>query len=209
MTLAQPIGIYLGLWKSFRPETPVPFPGTNTSYTTLHTDTSQDILGDFTIYISMQGAKTAGLSFNIADNDGVTWESTWNGICSYFGLKGVGPDETVDQVQGEQWIMRLRPQWAEWEQHHGLRQGTVENAPWEFFTIILYVFLLIEMLVLDLTNYMPLRGYYSEVNRNLDLTRTRSMGWNRTYDAVQSYHDSFDRLRDAKMLPRSQTITLS
>uniref|UniRef100_A0A8H7N4H5 PRISE-like Rossmann-fold domain-containing protein n=1 Tax=Bionectria ochroleuca TaxID=29856 RepID=A0A8H7N4H5_BIOOC len=136
MTIAHPIGLYLALWKSFRHTEPVPFPGTRTSYHTLHTDTSQDILGDFTIFLSMRGESSSGKSFNIADNDGVSWESTWGGICSYFGLKGVEPMDNTSSLQGEAWVTSIKSQWAEWEADHALKKGTVEAAPWEFFTII-------------------------------------------------------------------------
>ena len=84
----------------------------------------------------MQGDKTAGQSFNFADNDGVTWESTWPGICSYFGLNGVGPVDDPSFPQGEQWVMMERPNWAKWEEDHGLKTGIIEQTPWEFFTII-------------------------------------------------------------------------
>lgn len=136
MTIAHPIGLYLALWKAFRPGQAVPFPGTKTSYVTLHTDSSQDVLGDFTVFLSMQGEKSAGRSFNIADNDGVTWESTWDGICSYFGLNGVGPNDNPHFIQGEKWVIEQRSSWEAFEQDHGLKKGTIEKAPWEFFTII-------------------------------------------------------------------------
>ncbi|KAJ9611201.1 hypothetical protein H2200_004384 [Cladophialophora chaetospira] len=181
MTIAHPIGLYLSLWKSLQETDIVPFPGTETSYRTLHTDSAQDLLGDFTIYVSMQPDKTAGRSFNIADNDGVTWESTWPGICSCFGLKGTGPLDDPSFLQGERWVMEQKSDWANWEEAQGLKRGTIEKAPWEFFTIIV--------------------GYYSEVNRNLDISEARRIGWDRTYDAVQSYHNTFERLRLAKMLP--------
>jgi hypothetical protein len=114
MTIAHPIGLYLAMWKSFRSTTAVPFPGTKTSYTTLHTDSAQDLLGNFTVFVSMQGDKTAGQSFNIADNDGVTWESTWPGICAYFGLEGTGPVDDPNLSQGEKWIMKQKPNWSSW-----------------------------------------------------------------------------------------------
>ena len=136
MTIAHPIGLYLALWKSFGGSKQVPFPGTPSSYQTLHTDSSQDLLGDFTIFVSMQGDKTAGQSVNVADNEGVSWESTWSGICSYFGLEGVGPVEDPTFSQGETWVVDQKLQWESWEEKHGLRKGTVAQAPWEFFTII-------------------------------------------------------------------------
>ncbi len=137
MTIAHPIGLYLSLWKSLRATDAVPFPGTIISYKTLHTDSAQDLLGDFTIYLSMHPHKTAGRSFNIADNDGVTWESTWQGICSYFGLDGTGPVNDPNFLHGEKWVMAQKSQWTSFEAEHGLKSGTIQQAPWEFFTIIL------------------------------------------------------------------------
>ncbi|KAK1240990.1 hypothetical protein MKX08_000964 [Trichoderma sp. CBMAI-0020] len=185
MTIAHPVGLYLALWKSFRGTEPVPFPGTPTSYRTLHTDSAQDNLGEFTIFLSMQGDRSAGKSFNFADNDGVSWESTWCGICDYFGLQGVGPVEDASFLQGETWVLSKKDVWPQWEQDQGVKKGTIEATPWDFFTIIV--------------------GYYSEIDRHLDLSRTRLLGWNRTYDAVQSYYDTFHRLQGAKLLPSYRT----
>lgn len=201
MTIAHPIGLYLSLWKSFRDTDIVPFPGTKTSYKTWHTDSAQDLLGDFTVYLSMHPGKTAGRSFNIADNDGVTWESTWPGICDYFGLKGAGPVEDPGLLQGEKWVKEQKPRWARWEKDNKLKEGTIEQSPWEFFTIIVYVQPTTILLPSFQANKNIFRGYYSEIDRNLDLSEARKIGWNRTFDAVQSYHDTFDRLRSAKMLP--------
>ncbi|KIW13353.1 hypothetical protein PV08_08541 [Exophiala spinifera] len=181
MTIAHPIALYLAMWKKFRETTVVAFPGTSTSYKTLHTDSSSDTLGNFTIYVSMHAEQTSGRNFNIADNDGVTWEDTWDGICSYFGLKGGPPNENAGFLQGENWILSLKPRWAEFEKETGLRSGVLETTPWEFFTIIV--------------------GYYSEINRNLDISEARKIGFPLSGDAVKSYHDTFDRLRVAKMIP--------
>jgi hypothetical protein len=84
----------------------------------------------------MQGNRSAGKSFNFADNDGVSWESTWCGICDYFGLQGVGPVEDASFLQGEAWVLSKMDVWPQWEQDQGVKKGTIEATPWEFFTII-------------------------------------------------------------------------
>lgn len=57
----------------------------------LHSDGSQDLLGRFTVFVSLQEEDKVenGTLVNIADGVG-TWESDWPEICKWFGLKGVG-----------------------------------------------------------------------------------------------------------------------
>lgn len=136
MNIAEPIGLYLSLWKSLSPSLEVPFPGTAESYTHLQSNISADQLGRFHIYTSLHPDKTAGKSFNIADVDeGFSWEMIWPGIAAYFGLKGVGP-VAKGELSGEEWVKAQKPIWESWTKEKGLRPKVLDNTCWEFMTIV-------------------------------------------------------------------------
>lgn len=136
MNIAEPLGLYLSLWKSLSPSLNVPFPGTAESYTHLQSNISSDQLGRFHIYASLHPEKTAGKSFNIADVDeGLSWEMTWPGIAAYFGLKGVGP-VAKGGLSGEAWVKTQKAKWDSWTKEKGLRQKVLDNTCWGFMTIV-------------------------------------------------------------------------
>jgi hypothetical protein len=136
MNLSKPLGLYLALWKSLSPSHEVPFPGTEKGWTRLHTDISSSQLARFHIYVSLHPEKTAGNAFNIADVDeGTTWKDTWPGIAAYFGLKGVGP-AAEGQLSGYPWVESQKEKWDAWTKENGLRPKVLEQAPWDFMTIV-------------------------------------------------------------------------
>lgn len=136
MNLAQPLGLYLSLWKSLSSSDEVPFPGTEEAWTHLHSDISSSQLARFHIYVSLNSEKTAGKAFNIADVDaGTTWQDTWHGIAAYFGLKGVGPT-AKGELSGQQWVESQKDKWDAWTKEKGLRPEVLEKTPWDFMAIV-------------------------------------------------------------------------
>ncbi|KAL6907298.1 hypothetical protein GGI43DRAFT_431350 [Trichoderma evansii] len=181
MNLAQPLGLYLSLWKSLSPSIEAPFPGTEKAWTHLHTDISSTQLAQFHIYVSLHPEKTAGKAFNIADVDaGTTWQDTWPRIAAYFGLKGVGP-AAKGELSGQQWVESQKEKWDTWEKEKGLKPKVLENTVWDFMTTVI--------------------GFYSERDRNFDLTEARKIGFTEKPDHIKSYHDVFDQMRAWKILP--------
>lgn len=138
MNLAQPIGIYLSLWSHLNHGKPAPFPGTTTSYRFSQSNGFQDIIAKMHIYVSLHPEKTAGQSYNIADEEfGRNWESTWPGICKYFGIEAGGPPED-GSLTGEGWVLSERDRWSTWEVDNGLKSGVVSQTAWGFMTTVLY-----------------------------------------------------------------------
>ena len=137
MNIAEPMAVFLSLWKSLNPSLDVPFPGTELSYTRLHSDISQDTLARFHIYASLNAEKSSGRSFNISDGKAQSWKMVWSGICSYFGLNGVGPLESYTGLLGEEWVKSQQPKWKGWISKYGLREDLLETTPWWFLTAIL------------------------------------------------------------------------
>ena len=137
MNIAEPLALYLSLWKSLRPTDPVPFPGTAESYTHWQSNISSDQLGKFHVYVSLHPEKTAGEAFNIADVDNpVSWEMVWPGIAAYFGLKWTGPIQESEGLSGEKWMRAQNEIWGKWTKENGLREGVLDNTCWDFMTIV-------------------------------------------------------------------------
>lgn len=141
MNIAQPLAIYLSLWRSFNLDKPAPFPGTPTSYKFLQTNGFQDQVAKMHIFVSLHPEKTAEGSYNIADEDfGQSWEMIWGDICEYFGVRAVGPAED-GSLTGEAWVMSQQDRWENWEKEKGLKLGIVRETAWAFMTTVAYVFL--------------------------------------------------------------------
>jgi hypothetical protein len=136
MNLAQPISIYLSLWRTYNPGKPAPFPGTTTSYKFKQSNGFQDIIARMHIYVSLHPEKTAGGSYNIADEDfGQSWEMIWGRVCKYFGVEAAGPAEDGTPT-GEAWVMSQQGHWESWENEKGLKPGIVSETAWGFMTTV-------------------------------------------------------------------------
>jgi hypothetical protein len=137
MNIAEPLALYLSLWKSISQSNEVPFPGTQESYTHFHSDCSQDQLARFSIYASLKPEKTQGKALNIADVDyPVSWEMVWPDIAAYFGLNGVRPLPSGQKETGEAWVKSHKDRWESWTKENGLRERVLDNTCWGFMTIV-------------------------------------------------------------------------
>jgi hypothetical protein len=181
MNIAQNLGLFLSLYGSIEGQgAEVSYPGNEKAYTALHTDCGQDILAHFTIFVSLQDpSKVSQEAFNVGDGAAVSWEQVWPGICSYFGLTGVGPNLS-GKATGVEWVMAHKNQWEEWTRKNGLRAGFLEGTSWEFID-----FLLVQ----------------ADRNRHFDLSKSGELGFKESVEAVKSYEIAFDRMREAKMIP--------
>ncbi|KAF4765281.1 hypothetical protein N7455_003995 [Penicillium solitum] len=181
MGIAQALAVFLSLYRYVHGDgAKVPFPGDLASFKAKHTDTSQDILTRFTIFVSLNAEKTNGHAYNIGCSDECTsWESKWSGICEYFGLEGVSPqpDHTFSVSR---WIEDHRAHCQRWVEEFQLREGAFEGTSWDF----------LEALVAE-----------SDFDRQYDLSAARSLRFHETIDTVDSYHKAFDRYRQAKIIP--------
>ena len=179
MGFAQAVGLWLALYASFEgKDAEVVFPGSEAAWKHLHNDTSQDILARFTIHASLSPSEQVdGKAFNIAD-EVVRWETVWPEICSYFGLKGVGPQS--DKVTGADWVRGKKTEWAHWVEENGLQQGVLETTGWGFMMACL-VFVMFD--------------------RHYDLTASKTIGFSEPRKTAEGYYVAFDRMRKARMIP--------
>ncbi|KAK5109709.1 hypothetical protein LTR85_002287 [Meristemomyces frigidus] len=183
MNLAEPIALYCSLWKSLGPSNEIPFPGTSETYSTLHSDCSQDVVARVHIFASLHPEITGGEAYNVADSDtSNSWEDVWPGIAAYFGLKGVGP-LPEGQLAGEAWVRSESAEWDKWTREKQLKPNVLDNTCWGFMTV--------------------LANDYASFDRSLDISKARSTGFSERRNHVQSYHIAFDRMRDAGIIPRT------
>ena len=178
MNIAQALGLFLAMYKSVEGNgSEVPFPGNEAAYKELHMDTSQDILARFHIFASFHADAVVGQAFNVADGDVVTWEEIWPGVCSWFGLKGVGPNQS--RSTGAQWVQEHKGQWNTWVKEHGLKEGALEATSWDFMSLLMGI----------------------PFDRHYDLSACRQVGFNETVSTVKGYTLAFERMKHAKIIP--------
>jgi hypothetical protein len=136
MNIAEPIALYCSLWRSLEVSDKIPFPGTMATYTSLHSDCSQDVVARMHIFASLHPGLSGGESFNIADSDmSSSWESVWPGIAIYFGLEGVGPP-LAGQLAGEPWVKSKSAEWERWMHEEHLKDKVLNNTCWGFMTTL-------------------------------------------------------------------------
>ena len=157
----------------------VGFPGIEASWKALHSDTFQDVLARFHIYASLAPEKVSEKAINIADEI-TSWENVWPGICSYFGLKGVGPGQSpANKALGVQWMMDHQAEWGQWVDQNGLKKGSVETSSWEMMAMV---------------------TGYGVFDREVDLSLSKDVGFQEQASTVAGYHLAFDRMRKAKII---------
>ena len=181
MNLAQCLALFLSFyrWKVGEGQELI-FPGSDKAWKAKHSDTHQDILARFHIFASLHPDRVKERAFNVADGYVVTWESVWPGICQWFGLKGVGPNEGNTEESGVRWLRSKQDEWGTWEKEYGLREGMLANTRLEFMEGIIGKI---------------------EFDREYDLSRCREAGFKEKMDTVAGYHLAFDRMRKAKIIP--------
>ncbi len=182
MNAAQGLGLYLSLYREVHGEgAKVPFPGTQKSWRCKHTDTFQDILAKMEIHVSLNRERCEnGSSFNIADGNVITWEEKWPGLCKYFGLAGEGPRAEGYESAGK-FAEKNKKTWDEAVKKHGLKTGRMENFSWGFLDFVMAKF---------------------DFDRQYDLRRAREVGFEEKIETVKGYCTSFDRMREAKVIPK-------
>lgn len=185
MNMAQGIALYLCLYREvFGKGAKVPFPGEKHGYHATHMDTFQDLLSRLEIYVAVNRDKCGnGSVFNAADGEVVTWAGVWPRICEYFGLVGVEPEE--EKVNGKESMQKfVKGHMKEWQglvDKHGLKKGSVESQNWAHTRFMLVDF---------------------DFHREFSMDKARAAGFDETIDTVDGYKIAFDRMVEARVIPR-------
>jgi nucleoside-diphosphate-sugar epimerase len=183
MGLGVALGLFLALYRHIHGDgAKIPFPGNEIVWQSKRSDSSQDVIARFHIHAALN-PDTDGKAYNIADEDYVTWAGgLWKDVCAHFGLVGLAPGEGTDDAspKGVEWVMANQPRWGEFVEKNGLRSGFLETATWETMAIVFG---------------------YSLFDRQYDLSASRSTGFKDYAPAVKGYLATFDRMKEAKIIP--------
>ncbi|KAJ5908728.1 hypothetical protein N7495_001410 [Penicillium taxi] len=180
--MAQTMGIYLGLYRALEGEgARIPFPGNETTWQLLSTDSNQDIIARFCIFASLQDRKDVHTrAFNIADSETpASWSQRWPVLAAFFGLEGVGPQEASPHPT--EYIDRHWDQFKELCHQNGLREDVIHKSVHNTGS---------RMGSLRLMSF----------NRPFDLGRARALGFTEVMDVRTSWYTAFNRVRQAKIM---------
>lgn len=179
MNMAQGIAIYLAVYKAVKGKgATVPFPGYEHGYHSKHTDAFQDILAKMEIFAAVNPKCGGGGVFNIGDGQTVSWSQVWPKLCEHFGLIGSGP--VAGSTPIEDFVKQHKDVWADLAKQHGLNGNLIEEQGWGHTRFMLVDF---------------------DFDRQYDLSRARSVGFNEQIDTAEGYFISWNRMRAAKILP--------
>ncbi|KAK1985273.1 hypothetical protein LZ30DRAFT_810358 [Colletotrichum cereale] len=186
MNMARGIGLYLAVHRAVHGAgAVVPFPGTERGYRATHTDTFQDVLSRMEIHAAVNATSTGrfccggGAAFNAAGEQAVSWSRKWPRLCEWFGLTGRGPD-AAGSAPIRDFVREHEGAWAALAREHDLEEGAIRDFDWGFLE-----FMLVQC----------------DFDRELDLTRSREVGFTEETDTMEGYLTSWRRMMDAKQLP--------
>jgi len=176
MNVAGALAVYLTLYRHVHGEgVQCPFPGSDKAWRSKHTDTSSYILARFNIHVALQGDKTAGKAYNIADGEVTTWEQKWPKLCEYFDL--VAGQATPNANPPEEFFDKHIQTWYELVDQKGLVQ---QGEPQFWFVDALF---------------------HIDFDRHYDLSAAREIGFDEKVDTIEGYIKVFDRMRELRYIP--------
>ncbi|UKZ68190.1 uncharacterized protein TrAtP1_009225 [Trichoderma atroviride] len=187
MNYVQALGIFLSFYADRERQSPEPkktiaYPGPLTVYNSHYTEIGQTTLARAHIFVSNLDGIANGEVFNVGDSPvtaGNNWAEKWVSICAMFGLEGVAPEETPS-LSVLKYMEQHREEWAAFEAKHGLKSGIIGRTSWEF---------------MDVLTSLPV------FDRQYDLTKITTAGFERRSNVLQNYQEAFDLMRAAKMIP--------
>ena len=179
MNLAQGLALFFSFYASREgPGANVPYPGPSAAFSACYTNVSQATLARFQIYSSLQPNVTNGETYNIGDEDeGVSWEMLWPDLTSYFGLVGIGPDESFT-IAG--YMQEHSSEWKDWVNKHDLKEGAIEGTDFGFLTLIMG---------------------FAVFDRQYDLGKARKIGFVEKKKTLDGYFEAFELMREVKIIP--------
>jgi hypothetical protein len=177
---ARLLALYLSLYRKVHGENAnCPFPGSQKSWTNVHTDSWQDTIGKISIWASLN-SKGNGEPFNCVDLP-TAWKEKWGTICADFGLRGTGPrEEPWEITEAMEWVHKHKKGREHMIKESGLIGDSWEGANWIFLRAILVVI---------------------DYDREYDMKKVQGLGFEDQSQGAQGWVATFRRLREARIIP--------
>lgn len=175
MNFLGPLCIYLATYRQVNgAKAKVKFPGSEAGWKSKFNGCDQNLLGRFHVWLSTLGEKVNGQSYNVADNDETSWSYIFPKIAEWFDLEAVAPDSGEDggAVAFEWWQNTGSKAYAELAKEKGLKEMPMGEANWGFLRAC--------------TSFFTL-------DRQLDVSKVRALGWKETQDPAKGYLDALDQ----------------
>ncbi len=183
-SLATSLGIFFTLWAEVEGKgTEVPYPGTMESWKAKSNLAGSDMIARQTIYLSLRPETCGnGEAFNTASEmEWQTWERRWPLLCEYFGLKGAPPSADKSS-EVRTYINEHLREWKKTEERNGLRSGIADS---------------------DIT--LPGFEYFhltqANFDRQYDMSKLEKAGFHEEHSIMDTWGKTFDRMREAKIIP--------
>jgi len=182
-SLAELLGIYLSLWvKVYGKGSEVPFPGNQKSWIANHNEAGSDMIARQNIFLSLHPDTCGnGEAFNVASNPKWhNWEQKWPDITGYFGLKGTPPAHGAKRLRD--FIDEHFAEWLALEQEHCLRSGVARSE-------------------MRQPSFELGQLEWSDFDRHYDMSKIQEAGFSESFDTMETWGPTFDRMRKAKIIP--------
>ncbi|ROT39607.1 hypothetical protein SODALDRAFT_274784 [Sodiomyces alkalinus F11] len=217
MNLATSVGIYAAVEKELGHD--LVFPGSERFYSGFDSLTDAGLHARFCEWAALE-PRAAGEAFNVVNGDVESWQNLWPRVAERFGMM-VKPDQFVAGYGGEssssqladvaplsvfaekaglegrvvpgrleqrvdlvKWSQRedVRKAWDSLTTREGLDKKAFEEATWSFLGFVLG------------------RAYDLVVS----MSKARALGWTGYKDTWTAISDVFDKLEEAKVLPKTR-----
>ncbi len=151
------------------------FPGTQKAYKSLFNEASSDIIAKLSIWASLNPRETGGQLFNVADQAApASMEQRWPEICTYFGLEGVGPEDSKEVLKPSEYLKKHKA----FLHARGIKPDLVSQG-----------------------EFLDSYGYYLDFDRQLSLEKARKAGFMKEQSPLEGWYKSFDQLKEADLIP--------
>lgn len=161
----------------------IKFPGNKKAWDTRFTDCNQILLGRFNVWLSTSEKQINGEAYNVASGNITSWAHTFPQTAKWFGLEAVAPEGEEDG--GEEafnwWQQTGASAYSDMVKAEGLKERDLGPGQWGFLRAC--------------------TGYFS-LDRYLDLSKVRELGWNETEDSAKGYLDALDQYAAFRVIPK-------
>lgn len=154
------------------------FPGTEGGFNSLLTPVSGPTLGRIAIHAALNPDTCSGKIVNMADNARpTTFGELWLSIAGWFGLVGVAPSGTKDELKPGEYVTKYKNLFSEKGLEKAMSCGVGAGH-----------------VQLDSV------GYWLDFDRQLSLDRLRDVGFSEERDPIEGWLEAFEGFKAAGII---------